>query len=287
MPVGDFDDAGDIFPNFTLHDGSGTPVSLYDFASDGNLLVVSICGMWCIPCQDYSADLDLIQAATGGGFDFVEVLVQDRFFNPTDSADSTIWATAFGVTVPVLNVNGDGALTDSILTGLSDENGTPLAFPSYLILNPETGEIVDVIVGYNGVEALAQNLETIAENYQPETPGLVLESGNGKDMLQGNAGNDVLDGGNGADTLIGVAGDDLLTGGRGPDCFVFAQGFGDDTITDFNIHTDRLNIGDIFGSTDLSSIASATGDGVLLEFASGSLSLTGLTLDQVANIDWS
>jgi Ca2+-binding RTX toxin-like protein len=43
----------------------------------------------------------------------------------------------------------------------------------------------------------------------------------------------ILDGGDGRDRLDGGHGDDLLTGGTGLDRFVFATGYGEDTISDF------------------------------------------------------
>ncbi len=69
-----------------------------------------------------------------------------------------------------------------------------------------------------------------------------LDGGAGNDMLKGGAGNDRLlggigddqvDGGSGDDRIEGGAGDDRLIGGSGQNVFVFAAGFGRDTITDF------------------------------------------------------
>ncbi|QEL24950.1 ExeM/NucH family extracellular endonuclease [Bosea sp. F3-2] len=61
----------------------------------------------------------------------------------------------------------------------------------------------------------------------------VIDAGSGDDTVLGGAGNDVIDGGSGNDRIEGGAGDDILTGGSGHDAFVFAVGFGKDTITDF------------------------------------------------------
>lgn len=55
----------------------------------------------------------------------------------------------------------------------------------------------------------------------------------GNDSLQGGTGNEFLYGGNGNDRLIGGGGNDWLAGGSGNDTFVFASGFGKDTIADF------------------------------------------------------
>ncbi len=70
----------------------------------------------------------------------------------------------------------------------------------------------------------------------------ILYANNGNDRLLGGLGNDLLDGGNGRDVLDGGAGDDILTGGRGDDTFVFKPGSGHDTITDFSLFEDHLDI---------------------------------------------
>jgi hypothetical protein len=52
-------------------------------------------------------------------------------------------------------------------------------------------------------------------------------------VIDGLAGGDFLSGGTGNDTLVGGSDDDVLTGGAGDDLFVFVNGHGGDTITDF------------------------------------------------------
>jgi Ca2+-binding RTX toxin-like protein len=61
-----------------------------------------------------------------------------------------------------------------------------------------------------------------------------LNGGTGADSLLGGAGNDTLLGADGADTLTGGAGNDTLNGGAGNDTFVFAAGFGSDTVQGFD-----------------------------------------------------
>lgn len=61
-----------------------------------------------------------------------------------------------------------------------------------------------------------------------------LYGGKDGDTLVGGGGNDRLFGNGGKDHLIGGKGDDLLSGGNGADRFIFANGFGNDTITDFD-----------------------------------------------------
>jgi Ca2+-binding RTX toxin-like protein len=69
-----------------------------------------------------------------------------------------------------------------------------------------------------------------------------LSGNGGNNVLDGGAGNDILSGGAGADTLIGGAGNDLLTGGEGADVFAFSGTIDTDTITDFDVAEDRLDL---------------------------------------------
>lgn len=94
-----------------------------------------------------------------------------------------------------------------------------------------------------------------------------LSGGSGNDRLEGNLGADYLDGGPGddilfggggnwSDTLIGGAGNDRLTGEAGADLFVFADGFGQDTITDFDAFssTERIDLRAVSAITDFADL---------------------------------
>jgi Ca2+-binding RTX toxin-like protein len=62
----------------------------------------------------------------------------------------------------------------------------------------------------------------------------VINGNGGDDTLVGNGGVDSLSGGAGNDTLLGGLGNDVMNGGTGNDIFLFADGFGNDTITGFD-----------------------------------------------------
>ncbi len=64
----------------------------------------------------------------------------------------------------------------------------------------------------------------------------------GHDTLYGNEGNDMLAGGGGDDLLDGGAGDDKLWGASGADTIVFRDGYGHDTIMDFDPSVDFVNL---------------------------------------------
>lgn len=75
------------------------------------------------------------------------------------------------------------------------------------------------------------------------------------DRLYGGIGSDQLNGGDGHDTLWGGRGNDLLTGGKNADTFVFADHFGDDTITDFGRgNMERIDLSHISGISDFGDL---------------------------------
>jgi Ca2+-binding RTX toxin-like protein len=94
-----------------------------------------------------------------------------------------------------------------------------------------------------------------------------LFGGKGNDSLLGSEGNDRLDGGSGRDTLDGGSGDDVLIGGAGRDTFVFAPGYGSDTVADFNTLLDRLDL----SGFDIAPTETRTGDTRILDFGDGDM----------------
>ncbi|WP_280513962.1 calcium-binding protein [Ruminiclostridium herbifermentans] len=74
----------------------------------------------------------------------------------------------------------------------------------------------------------------------------ILYGGDGSDTLNGGIGNDILYGDAGNDSLNGGAGNDLLVGGTGDDTYFFEIGYGEDTITDYDLtagNKDVLRLG--------------------------------------------
>lgn len=69
-----------------------------------------------------------------------------------------------------------------------------------------------------------------------------LNGGNQNDRLSGGSGTDILLGGAGKDAIDGGTGSDLMTGNSGPDRFIFSVGDGIDTITDFNLSNDKIDL---------------------------------------------
>lgn len=62
------------------------------------------------------------------------------------------------------------------------------------------------------------------------------------DVLVGDGGDNTLIGGEGDDILESGEGQDVVTGGEGRDTFVLKSGFGQTTITDFDVSNDYLSL---------------------------------------------
>jgi hypothetical protein len=98
---------------------------------------------------------------------------------------------------------------------------------------------------------------------------------NGSDLILGLAGDDSLNGGDGNDTISGGTGNDTLTGDAGSDIFVFAPGFGFDTITDFGDglagNIDLLDFSAFGYTTELEILDHAYGAGAdsVFDFGNG------------------
>lgn len=78
----------------------------------------------------------------------------------------------------------------------------------------------------------------------------VVSMGGGDDYFVGGQGGDNVNGGTGSDWLAGGAGNDLLTGGEGADRFIFANGTGRDTVADFTVGSDLLDLQGYLGAKD-------------------------------------
>jgi Ca2+-binding RTX toxin-like protein len=144
-----------------------------------------------------------------------------------------------------------------------------------------------------------------------------INGGDGTNLLIGDAGNDGITGGTGSDWLVGGAGTDTMTGGSGADHFVYMLTTeGGDTITDFNVGQDTIDIlvsafggglttgtdpATVFGSSANSTFGSAserfhynTATGVLLYDADGNgagaavtlATFTGTPVFTAANLDF-
>jgi Ca2+-binding RTX toxin-like protein len=161
-----------------------------------------------------------------------------------------------------------GAGPDSLVGGAGDD--TLVVDDMADVVSEAAGGGIDTVIQKAAEHRLAANVEHLTMSGPVATRGY----GNSLDnRLTGSDGDNILDGGAGADTLAGGGGSDWLVGGAGADVFVFGQGSGKDTISDFQIGVDRLDVRAL-GEYSVS----ATGSGTVLSFQDGSsIILTGVT----------
>jgi Ca2+-binding RTX toxin-like protein len=118
-----------------------------------------------------------------------------------------------------------------------------------------------------------------------------VDGGKGNDTIIGTRFADDLRGGAGNDRLTGGAGNDVLTGGAGNDTFVFAAGFGQDTITDFTlkgVNADVIEVSkDVFSSyTQVLAASHQVGANVVITAGTDSITLTNVTLSKLSVDDF-
>jgi VCBS repeat-containing protein len=172
-----------------------------------------------------------------------------------------------------LTLNADGSYTYVAKNG---------SLPSQIV--PQDVFTYSVSDGHGGasVSTLTITVLSPSQSYQAGA-NTTLNGGNGKSVLDGTGGHDILLGGNGPDVLIGGPGD-KLTGGNGPDVFVFGQHFGLNTITDFDVKNDAIQVSKgVFATvTDLlNHTADSAAGAVITASATDQITLVGVTKAQL------
>jgi Ca2+-binding RTX toxin-like protein len=170
--------------------------------------------------------------------------------------------TLFGLTGPDVLRGGAGA--DRLDGGFgSDRADYTLAL---------AGVVADLISGGSGGDALGDTY-------------LSIEGINGSafaDRLSGSNDPDVLSGLGDADRIEGRRGNDTLTGGTGNDTLVFTTGWGQDTVTDFAVGQDRLDMTGVSGLTAMSQLSiTTTVQGARIAYGADTITLTGVTAAQL------
>lgn len=111
-----------------------------------------------------------------------------------------------------------------------------------------------------------------------------LYGADGLDLIRGGAGRDALAGGDGADVLHGGRGNDRLAGGAGGDVFVFADGFGQDRVSDFGVGRDRIDLRAVAGIGSFADLraghlARSGPDTIIDDGAGNTITLAGIDAD--------
>lgn len=170
-----------------------------------------------------------------------------------DGFDTASYASAGGAVGVFLSATGGfasgGAGNDQLF---SIESVIGSDFGDVLSGNDATNTLLggrgnDIIAGNGGLDIIKG--EAGNDDLRGGSGGDIMLGGDGRDKMSGGSGSDVMSGGDGDDRIRGGDGLDQLTGGAGADLFVFAGGdTGADTITDFEVDTDRIIFDDFLAN---------------------------------------
>ncbi len=164
-----------------------------------------------------SDDVERIEFNAQGGAD--NIVVND--LSGTDVTEIAINLAAAGGggdaqvdTVRAVGTNGDDV---AIVVGEGSNLQIIGLAAQIIVTGAETGDQA-IITGLAGDDVID------ASGVSAGAMSLVLDGGDGDDVLIGGAGNDVIFGGAGDDVLIGGEGDDVLDGGDGDDIIIGGPG---------------------------------------------------------------
>jgi Ca2+-binding RTX toxin-like protein len=175
-------------------------------------------------------------------------------------------------------LNG-GAGSDAMTGGIGND--------TYFVDN--AGDSANEGVDTVKVTLNSYTLGTNVENLTFIGGGGFAGAGNGLDnTIIGGAGADTLNAGAGNDILVGGGGNDKMTGGAGSDSFQFFPRFGADTITDFTIGQDKLDISGlgIKAAAFTGSVTSTGGSNALITIGGSTITLSGVAAANIHSTDF-
>ena len=219
------------------------------------------------------------------------IAIQNLYGVPTD--------INLGDTVYGYDSNVEGYLGEFFKLWAGDENSSPqtLEPTTFTIYDNGGTDTLDLRTdttdqrvylrpeGISDVYGLTGNLiiarGTIIENFVAGSGNDIIGGNAAANHLQGRDGNDGLWGSSGDDVLEGGSGNDRLNGGAGADTFVFTRGHGNDTITDFQSGTDRIDLTDFIRLRSIDDVGITRNESQTLidlsEFQGGTIKLAGFT----------
>ncbi|MGS2724031.1 beta strand repeat-containing protein [Porticoccus sp. GXU_MW_L64] len=180
----------------------------------------------------------------GAGNDAIHGFAGNDFLQGGAGIDTVLFSAApAGVTVD-LNDQVDAATFDDIVAG-----------DAAAVAASSGGAGLNVLSGFENVTG-SQNADTLIGD-------------DNANVLNGNGGNDSLDGSAGNDTLIG---------GAGLDSFVVREGSDADTVTDFDVNDDVIEVVDLVDDAAAAlALAVNNGEDTVIDFGNGDvITLTGV-----------
>jgi Ca2+-binding RTX toxin-like protein len=183
--------------------------------------------------------------------------------------------------------NSNNSLTT--LSGMSEANSTVSVFDG-------TKPLGTVTADSSGDWSLQANISGGTHQFTETSTDVAGNTGASAGVTDyAPGGNKTLTGGSGNDFLIGGK-NDTLVGGAGNDTFVFNQGFGKETVADFNVNQDALAFDHTLFAHDtaaqvLSQAHDTSAGAVIVADAHDTVTLNGVTVAQLqaaqmAHLNW-
>jgi Ca2+-binding RTX toxin-like protein len=195
-----------------------------------------------------------------------------------------------GGSVGANTLNG-GAGNDTFAAFIGDGNDTYIGGigSDTLDLSATTAGATVTTVNAQSTDIGNDSLNAI-ENIIGSQGNDTIIMGAGVNVINGGSGADTINAGGGNDIITGGAGNDILNGGADNDTFIFASGFGADTITGFDALAaggqDRLQLSSSLGVTlanftTMVNISNSAGN-TLITIGTDTITLLGVNS---ANVD--
>jgi len=212
-------------------------------------------------------------------------------------------ATGFGASIELSALNGTNGF---VINGIDGGDRSGISVSSAGDVNGDGFD--DLIVG---ADSASPNGPSSGESYIIFGAAFgngVIFGTTGDDIINGTAGADIIRGRDGNDTLIGLDGNDrlegggqndTLTGGAGLDTFVLGNDGSFDTVTDFSLTDDTVDVAGFFApgvtNSNAFEFVQIVNTGVVLFDSDGAAngidftndgagSLTGLTVGDSVNV---
>ncbi len=225
-------------------------------------------GLWiAAPTQLETAhvagtDYLVVGSATSNSLSVIRVDL-DGSLHVTDHMLDTLGTRFGGVTaLDVVQVQGhtyvvsggadDGITLHQLLSGgqlvhvatIADTTAMNLTNVSAITTQAKGAELQIFVASSTerGITKLTFDTGAQGQNLTAAGSGDVVIGSAGRDVITGQAGDDVLNGGAGNDIIRDGAGNDTMTGGAGADTFVLAYDGTADTITDFTVGEDKIDL---------------------------------------------
>ncbi|MBR1730293.1 MAG: hypothetical protein IJ728_12315 [Selenomonadaceae bacterium] len=137
-----------------------------------------------------------------------------------------------------------------------------------ITIKPSSGKVFSTVVGSGGNEDKLTLTNSDSASVTLNSKVKIADAAKRYKSIRivGNSLNNSIVGGSKDDTLLGGKGNDTLTGGKGKDVFIYANGEGNDLITDYTPGQDKIKL--TSGSITKSSIK---GSDVILTIGNGSI----------------